>query len=534
MKHHALQNAGPQPGVTLLSMNFTDYLGVRKQFDLRQELLRPLERRYSRRARTDFRHLGLYRMRWPLRTQILLLFAGLIVVTVLGLTALHAWFTAQRVSAEIGGKVDQVAQTLSSSTFPWSPAILAQMNGLSGAHFAVVDASERILASSTAFNKLPAWSCIPRWQEHRPIWDSLVDVDGREMYAVALTRESMRSGSPERLLILYPAETYRAVLWSAITPFLGWGSIVLLAAILLSYGLARAISRPLDQVASQLRQLGQGNYAPLAIPEGTTELLDLVGALNQATAELSDLHQQIQKQERLSLLGQLSAGMAHSLRNDMTGARLAMQLLQDTCSPADQECLDRALRQLQFAEEHLQKFLTVGQPLHLTPRHVDLARLAQDVIDLLMPTAKHRQIGIQAEIPDEQMFAMVDANLLRQALLALLLNAFDAQGPAGSLGQASEIAVQVRRDATRIMIAVSDHGPGLQPEIAARLYEPFVTSKPEGIGLGLTATRQIVQAHGGELRHSREAGQTVFEILLPASSEVLPDEEEILAIDGHR
>jgi signal transduction histidine kinase len=470
-------------------------------------------------------------MPWSLRTQILCLFAGLIVVTVLGLTALHAWFTAQRVSAEIGGKVDQVAQTLSSSTFPWSPAVLSQMHGLSGAQFAVVDPNEHILASSADFTKLPPWSSVPRWQEQRPIWDSLVEVDGREMYAVALKRESMRSGSPERLLILYPAETYRAVLWSAIKPFMGWGAIVLLAAIMLSYGLARAISRPLDQVAAQLRQLGQGNYAPLALPEGTTELRDLVGALNETTSELSDLHQQIQKQERLSLLGQLSAGMAHSLRNDMTGARLAMQLLQDTCSPADQECLDRALRQLQFAEEHLQKFLTVGQPLHLAPRHVDLARLAQDVIDLLAPTAKHRQIGISAEIPDEQMFATVDANLIRQALLALLLNAFDAQGPAGSLGQPSDIAVQVRRDATRIMIAVSDHGPGLQPEIAAKLYEPFVTSKPEGIGLGLTATRQIVQAHGGELRHSREAGQTVFEILLPAVAESLADAEEILSAE---
>ncbi len=94
-------------------------------------------------------------MRWPLRTQILLLFAGLIIVTVLGLTSLHAWFTAERVSDEIGRKVDQVARTLSSSTFPWSPAILDQMSGLSGAHFAVVDADERILASSADFQKLP-------------------------------------------------------------------------------------------------------------------------------------------------------------------------------------------------------------------------------------------------------------------------------------------------------------------------------------------------------------------------------------------
>lgn len=473
-------------------------------------------------------------MRWPLRTQILLLFAGLIMVTVLGLTALHAWFTAERVSDEIGRKVDQVARTLSSSTFPWSPAVLDQMSGLSGALFAVVDGEERILASSAEFTKLPVWSSLPRWQERRPIWDSLVEVDGREMYAVTLKRESMRSGSPEHLLILYPAETYRAVLWSAIAPFLGWGSIVLAAAILLSYGLARAISRPLDRVALQLRQLGQGNYAPLTIAEGTTELRDLVGALNQTTAELAEMHQQIQKQERLSLLGQMSAGMAHSLRNDMTGARLAMQLLQDSCSPADQECLDRALRQLQFAEEHLQKFLTVGQPLHLAPRKLDLARLTQDVIDLLTPTAKHHQIGVHAEIPDEPMYATVDANLLRQALLALLLNAIDAQGPAVATGNANEIEVQVRRDATRIMIAVSDRGPGLQPEIAARLYEPFVTSKPEGIGLGLTATRQIVHAHGGELRHSREAGQTVFEILLPAAAENNPLEEEILATDGHR
>lgn len=466
-------------------------------------------------------------MRWPLRTQILLLFTGLIIVTVLGLTTLHAWFTAQRVSKEIGSKVDQVAQTLSSSTYPWSPAVLDQMSGLSGAHFAVVDEQERILASSSNFTNLPGWSSLPRWEEHRPIWDSLVEVDGREMYAVTLKRESMRRATPERLLILYPAETYRAVLWSAIAPFLGWGSVVLAAAILLSYGLARAISRPLDQVAAQLRQLGQGTYVPLMISEGTTELRDLVGALNQTTAELAALHQQIQKQERLSLLGQLSAGMAHSLRNDMTGARLAIQLLQDTCSPADQECLDRALRQLQFAEEHLQKFLTVGQPLHLTPRETDIASLVHDVIDLLTPTAKHRQIGVHAEIPAEPMLAMVDANLLRQALLALLLNAFDAQGPTPG-AEAAQIEVRVRRDDTRIMLAVSDHGPGLLPDIAARLYEPFATSKPEGIGLGLTASRQIVQAHGGELRHSREAGQTIFEILLPAANVVSSPDSELL------
>ena len=235
----------------------------------------------------------------------------------------------------------------------------------------------------------------------------------------------------------------------------------------------------------------------------------------------------IKRTERLTLLGQLSGGFAHHLRNDVTGARLAVQLHQRRCREIDQESLGVALRQLAITEEHLQRFLAAGQPQPLRPVACDLHDVIAALLPLVEPACRHRKVALEVRhcgpTPKNEASSEMatrdttrppatplwaDPEQLRQLLLNLTLNAIEAAGPDGW------VRLEWFGDATDWHVRVLDSGTGPPPQLADRLFEAFATSKPEGVGLGLAVARQIAEAHGGQLA-LRPGGHTCFELTLP-------------------
>jgi signal transduction histidine kinase len=220
----------------------------------------------------------------------------------------------------------------------------------------------------------------------------------------------------------------------------------------------------------------------------------------------------IKRSERLSLLGQLSGGLAHHLRNDVAGARIAIQLHEQDCASEDAETLAVALRQLTLAEQHLMQFLAAGQPRAPRRSVCDLRDLLNELVALVGPTFRHQNVALALDFQADDLIDLqreIDAEQLRQALLNLVLNALEAAGPKGS--------VRIECDCsqpTAFRIRVFDSGQGVSAAIADRLFEPFTTSRPEGVGLGLTVARQIAEGHGGTLRYHRER-ETCFEMDLP-------------------
>src|SRR5262249_32178202 len=147
-------------------------------------------------------------------------------------------------------------------------------------------------------------------------------------------------------------------------------------------------------------RLVQGDFVPVPLPERNDELRDLIGSVNSLGDQLEELRRAIKRSERLSLLGQLSGGLAHQLRNSVTGAKLAIQLHQRRCDNPDADSLVVALRQLTITESHLQQFLTAGQAS--TPRRAacDLPQLARDVVMLVRPACLHH--GVTLELQGDQ------------------------------------------------------------------------------------------------------------------------------------
>ena len=211
--------------------------------------------------------------------------------------------------------------------------------------------------------------------------------------------------------------------------------------------------------------------------------------------ELRDLRGAIRQSERLILLGQLSSGLAHHLRNDVTGARMAIQLHQrEGCDSIDPETLEVALRQLELAEAHLRRFLATRAPRELKRARHDLQAIVAEALDLVAPTLRHRQIELRRTISDEPILVDADAEQVRGAVLNLVFNAADAVGPRGwvqvatsvipSNGNVKQSEAAGNMPPPRASVAVSDSGRAQRPKYKSDCSNRLPAPSPRGWGSG--------------------------------------------------
>jgi signal transduction histidine kinase len=253
----------------------------------------------------------------------------------------------------------------------------------------------------------------------------------------------------------------------------------------------------------------------MPLPGRDDELRDLGRSVNEMAAQLAQLQEAVQKTERLRLLGQLSGGLAHQLRNGIVGARLAVQLHARACSGrVDGEALQVALRQLSLLESNLKRFLALGQTGSLQREPCSLTALVEEAQVLLRPQCAHTGIDLRWQPPSDPFLMNADRGLLEQLIFNVLGNAVEAAGPGGSV-EITLTAKEKNGAARAAILEMSDSGAGPPPAVAARLFEAFVTSKPEGVGLGLSVARQAAEAHGGSIGWRREEERTCFRIELP-------------------
>jgi signal transduction histidine kinase len=356
-----------------------------------------------------------------------------------------------------------------------------------------------------------------------------VTISKQRFFEMVLAIHSRGLQQAGRLHIFYPEKFWQEARTEAALPSLVVGAIALLATALLAAWIAHRLTRPILELRSQVSRIAKADYSPMPLPARNDELRDLGVAVNRMAGQLAEMERAIRRSERLSLLGQLAGGLAHHLRNNITGALMAVQLHARECD-ADPESLDVALRQLALTEENLKQFLAAPQSPNLTPAMqraaCRLPDVIHEVVELLDPSLRHRrvQLSVVEKATAGESFE-ADAAQLRQLLMNLVLNAADAAGPGGWVRIETECMNLVESDLkqqSQLVLRVLDNGSGPPWEILDRLFEPFATSKPEGVGLGLAVAQQIAQSHGGRIVFHRTGRETCFEVHLPVTSPLSP------------
>ena len=263
-----------------------------------------------------------------------------------------------------------------------------------------------------------------------------------------------------------------------------------------------------------------GVYAYLIKPCATEEMLRTVGhALKQVQshAEKRELGRRAQAAERLALVGTLTAGLTHEIRNPLNAASLQLEVLERRLKKLDRAIQTPLLEPLTLVRDEirrldhvLQDFLEFARPAQVTPRVVSLSMLLKKVTDLLRTDAENRGLGLNLSCASE-LVALGDEAQLTQVFMNLCLNALDASPNKGS------VRVRAERGAHEVRVHVDDEGPGIAAEVRERIFEPFFTTTPTGSGLGLPITSAIITQHGGSItvEQSPEKGARLT-VKLPA------------------
>lgn len=474
-------------------------------------------------------------MRLSIRHQLLIP----VLVLLSGVVGISTWTimaSARRARQDIEKEMQRVAHTLSEEKYPLTEYVLLQMKGYSGAEYVVLDAEGRRTTTLSDLNIELPWKALAAEGE-MPRLGPPVRVADQTYLCSGIHLRRLPPG--QTLYILYPETQWRDALWGAVWPSLVLGGFVALGSIFLALGTGRRLSQRARELVRRTNTIAAGDFSPLPLCGSDDELGDLSSAINEMARKLARYQEQVEKTERLRLLGQVSGGLAHQLRNSVAGARLAVQLHERNCpaakpsrSHANAEALQVALRQLALIETSLKRFLDLGRAGVQKREPCSVESLVDDAIGLLGPRCRHSHIDLRwhrpcgaegskhgtslfparCPLPTAYCF-MGDSSQLSQVFLNILTNGIEAAGTGGW------VEARVHREKDSIVVEIADSGPGPAADVAAHLFEPFVTGKPEGVGLGLAVARQIVEAHNGSIHWQREHDRTCFRIVLPITQE---------------
>jgi signal transduction histidine kinase len=240
----------------------------------------------------------------------------------------------------------------------------------------------------------------------------------------------------------------------------------------------------------------------------------------------------VRHNERLRTLGQLGGGIAHQMRNAVTGCRMAVDLHTRNCrSGADDQAIQVATGQLELMERHLQRFLALGRREPKPHVKIDLLHVVRNVVALVDANARHLGVQLDHKVPDDPVFVCGDEDALAQLLTNLTLNAIETTSTPADFVEQQSATMSVgedripdsRRAVTLLLhatgrqasLTVQDTGNGPSRDVRERLFEPFVTEKADGTGLGLFVAREIAHSHSGEIHWERRGQTTCFTVDLP-------------------
>lgn len=240
-----------------------------------------------------------------------------------------------------------------------------------------------------------------------------------------------------------------------------------------------------------------------------------VGVANaKSYAELARAQEELVKREKLAALGELSAVMAHEVRNPLAVIFNSVVALRKELKPEGNAAL--LLDILREEGERLNRIvgelLDFARPLHAEVRPEPLEAVISGAMEAARNSVRSPKVKVKLEV-EKGLTAAVDAQLMRQALVNLFTNALQAMSGAGGMLQVRAGRVE---GAERVTIDVADNGPGIAPELLDRVFQPFFSTKATGTGLGLAVVKRIAEAHRGEVKVSSGPGEgTCFTLTLP-------------------
>ena len=271
--------------------------------------------------------------------------------------------------------------------------------------------------------------------------------------------------------------------------------------------MARALRQSIYQLSVHIRDAADklGYDLPtvtITQGDGITQLHEqmqgLLREIEQMVQRLQQREREVLRAEQMAAVGQLAAGVAHELRNPLTAVKLLVETSREDLESRGLPSEDLAIieQEVHRLERSLQSFLDFARPPRMERHRHDLAVSIEEALALVAGRARKQNVAVRFAPPEPAVALEADGGQLRQLLINVAMNALDAMPHGGTL------TVSVQRltlDRPHVEVHVQDTGPGIAEALMPRLFQPFVSGKETGLGLGLVVSRRIAEAHDGQL-----------------------------------
>lgn len=460
-------------------------------------------------------------MRLRLHHRIAIPFAAIALVAVSFTAYVALAMTARAMQTRVEAQIRNTAMLISQSDFALNPTILASVKAIASADVVTFDDAGQVLASTLA----PAQSA----SVVGSVREAMASADGtpREDAAPSavtiqcggqpcdVAYQAMRSRSNATVAVVTTRGEILQATRTVTRAILVASFVSLLGMVLLTQVVARSVTRPIDALVRFTRDVDTGDMKGRA-PAGDDEIGGLGHAFNAMLDRLNRSQEALVRSEKLALAGLFAARVAHDIRNPLSAIKMQTQLLRARLGPgADRHSiamLDDVQRDILQVESVVRDLLELARPGELKREAVRLGDVVDEALEHVATHLAYRKIQIHKDVDPRLPAIPLDAARLKQALLNIIGNAADAMPTGGTLSVAAGIAA----DASEVRLDVCDDGIGIDPAILPNVFDPFVSSKRDGMGLGLVNAKAVVEGHGGRIEIAPAASRgTCVSMWLP-------------------
>ncbi len=234
-------------------------------------------------------------------------------------------------------------------------------------------------------------------------------------------------------------------------------------------------------------------------------------------SEITRLRRSDQREKRLAAMGVMAASIAHQIKNPLGSIELFASVLRDELKGEEEnrKYAVEIVRAVRILNNTLSNMLLFANTSRLSVEHISLEQLSEEIMSTCGFIAAERGIRLSTERLTNNDHLKGDAELMKQAIINLVMNALDAVSDV----EGAEVSLYSRNTKDSLEILVSDNGPGIPEDDIDKVFDPFFTTRPKGTGLGLAVVSSIVKSHGGEVDVSSDSNGTTFTISLPSGEE---------------
>ena len=444
-----------------------------------------------------------------LKQQIIFPLLILFILTFSILSVVSIFLISDAVESRISNQMHDLSSFITNTNFPMNKQVLTYVKEIFGADIVVVDGKTVYLTTLLDYDSKVFINVI----DNSKLYHSTTDVN--EINVKDITYQMVRSPIKLNkvnmtLYLLFPGDIIYNEKKKAILPFLIITLVGILLVVVAGYIIAHRIATPIAKLADRTKEIATGDLTmSVDTNSNAIEILKLTDSFNKMINGLKSYQGNLLKSEKLALTGQLALSIAHEIRNPLTSMKMSIQMLSSASSDNNKEYYDLLLREIGRLELAVSELLSAAHPSKLQFEPANINELIEDMLYLMQKQFEHLSIKVEKHF-SELPHITIDKNRFKRAIMNLILNGVQAMPKGGKLTISTNVVD------SKVRLSIKDTGNGIPPDIVDKVFEPFVTTKRDGVGLGLAITKNIVEEHKGSISFRTGSDGTEFWVFLTA------------------